>query len=266
MKEENTAIRCLVVDDEMPARQAICRQIEKHCPHFQVIQTASSASEAYRLILELTPDVVFLDIQMPNESGLELLDRFENRNFYVVFCTTYHEYAVEALRRRAFDYLLKPVDEEDLKACAKKITHKLRVQDENEESVAPGGKRVELITSGQRFFVRHADILYVEASGSYSTFYLAKGKRITVSRNLKRIEEMLGDPIFCRVHNSFLVRLASVQSFSHRNGTLHLQDGKEVPIAVRKKELVRKKLVQLMIQVHEEEPIHLAAEEEMTLS
>jgi two-component system LytT family response regulator len=125
---------------------------------------------------------------------------------------------------------------------------------------------VELITSGQRFFVRHAEILYVEASGSYSTFYLTTGKRITVSKNLKRIEEMLQDPIFSRVHNSYLVRLASVQSFSHRNGTLHLQDGKEVPIAVRKKESVRKQLVHLMVDVREDEAFPLAAEDPATLA
>lgn len=265
MKKESSPIRCLVVDDEMPARQAICRQIEKHCPNFQVVQTANSAIEAYQCIRELAPDVVFLDVQMPNETGLELLDRFKDRNFYVVFCTTYHEYAVEALRRQAFDYLLKPVDEQDLIACAKKITHKLRIEEAEPPEVTPGGKRVELITSGQRFFVRHAEILYVEASGSYSTFYLSSGKRITVSKNLKRIEEMLQDPIFSRVHNSYLVRLASVQSFSHRNGMLHLQNGKEVPIAVRKKESVRKQLVQLMIDVHADDAVPLAAEDGVEL-
>jgi DNA-binding NtrC family response regulator len=138
MNQNSQPIRCLVVDDEMPARQAICRQIEKYCPHFQIVQTASSAAEAYQLIRDLAPEVVFLDIQMPHESGLELLDRFKDRSFYVVFCTTYHEYAVEALRKRAFDYLLKPVDGKDLIACAKQITHKLRVQPED-ETPKPGG-------------------------------------------------------------------------------------------------------------------------------
>jgi two-component system LytT family response regulator len=261
MNQQSKPIRCLVVDDEMPARQAICRQIEKHCPHFQIIQTASSASEAYQLIKDLVPEVVFLDIQMPHESGLELLDRFKERTFYVVFCTTYHEYAVEALRKRAFDYLLKPVDGKDLIACAKQITHKLRVQLEKEVS-APGGRRVELITSGQRYFVRHADILYVEASGSYSTLYLESGKRITVSKNLKRITEMLQDPLFKRVHNSFLVRLASVHSFNHRRGVLLLSNGKEVPVAVRKREEVRQGLIQLMVNEQPENAGNMAAEDQ----
>ena len=136
----NQPIRCLVVDDEMPARQALCRQIERHCPHFQVVQTASSAAEAFQLIKELAPEVVFLDVRMPHETGLELLDRFEERTFHVVFCTTYHEYAVEALRKKAFDYLLKPVDAMDLIACAKRITYALRVQPESQQTQTPPGR------------------------------------------------------------------------------------------------------------------------------
>ena len=266
MNTPDQPIRCLVVDDEMPARQALCRQIEKHCPHFLVVQTASSAAEAFQLIKELSPEVVFLDVRMPHESGLDLLDRFEERTFHVGFCTTYHEYAVEALRKKAFDYLLKPVDEMDLKVCAKRITYALRIRPESTEStLPPGGRRVELITSGQRHFVRHGDIVYVEASGSYSTLYLNTGKRITVSKNLKRIEEMLQDTLFCRVHNSYLVRLDAVQSFSHRNGTLLLLNGKEIPMAVRKKEQVRKQLVGLMIGIQDDVELPVAAEQKQQL-
>ena len=127
MNYSEMKIRCVVVDDELHARQSLCRLIERHCPNFEVVQTASNAPEAYQVVKEYAPDLVFLDIQMPNESGLEFLDRFDDRKFSVVFCTTYHEYAVEALRKRAFDYLLKPVDEQDLVACAKRITEKLLI-------------------------------------------------------------------------------------------------------------------------------------------
>ena len=265
MNNSEMNIRCVVVDDELPARQSICRQIEKNCPNFDVIQTASNAPEAYQVIKECAPDLVFLDIQMPNETGLAFLDRFENRKFFVVFCTTYHEYAVEALRKRAFDYLLKPVDKDDLIGCAKRITEKLLIARGENSKEGPGGRRIELVTSGQRYFVRHSDILYVEASGSYSTFYLESGKRITVSKNLKRIEQMLRNPVFQRVHNSFLVRLVSVQSQNCRNGTLRLQNGKEVPIAVRKRDAVRQRLVELMIEVSENLKPPMAAEDAPTM-
>ena len=113
--------------------------------------------------------------------------------------------------------------------------------------------------------MRHGDIVYVEASGSYSTLYLNTGKRITVSKNLKRIEEMLQDTLFCRVHNSYLVRLDAVQSFSHRNGTLLLLNGKEIPMAVRKKEQVRKQLVGLMIGIQDDVELPVAAEQKQQL-
>ena len=107
MKTLNGPLRVVVVDDELPARQAIHHQIDRHCPGLKVVYAASNASEAFREIKRLAPNVVFLDIRMPEESGLDLLDRFPSRDFYVVFCTTYHEYAVEAIRKQAFDYLLK---------------------------------------------------------------------------------------------------------------------------------------------------------------
>ena len=100
-------LNVLVVDDEAPARELMCRQIERSCPSLRVVQTASSSAEAKHYIDTISPDVVFVDIRMPNESGLELIEGYKERDFYVVFATTYHEYAVEALRQRAFDYLLK---------------------------------------------------------------------------------------------------------------------------------------------------------------
>ena len=145
-------------------------------------------------------------------------------------------------------------------ACAKRITEKLLIARGENTAERPGGRRIELVTSGQRYFIRHSEILYVGASGSYSTFYLESGKRITVSKNLKRIEQMLQDPVFHRAHNLCLVRLASVQSYNHRNGTLHLQNGKEVPIAVRKRDAVRQRLVELMIEVREGPELPMAAE------
>jgi two-component system LytT family response regulator len=242
-------LQCIVIDDEQPARQALSRQIERFCPGLQVVRTAPNAREGYRAIVESSPDVVFLDVRMPDESGLQMLDRFPQRDFYVVFCTTYHEYAVEALRKQAFDYLLKPVDAKDLKACAQRIAEHFYF----EGPAGDGGsdewanKKLELVTSGHRYFVKHKDILQVEASGSYATFYLSSGKRITLSKNLKRVEEMLNDPMFYRVHNSQLVRLTGVQSCNVRANTLTLRDGREVPMSVRKRDEVMQQLEALML-------------------
>jgi two-component system LytT family response regulator len=239
---DNTSpvLTCLVVDDEQHARQALCRQIERHCPALHVVQTAASAPEAAHLIESLAPDVVFLDVRMPHETGLQLLDRFPQRSFHVVFCTTYHEYAVDALRREAFDYLLKPVDPEELKACVHRMVQRIHGDPE-------ASRKIELQTSGHRFFVRHSDILSVEASGSYATFYLLSGRRITVSKNLRKVEELLADDQFFRVHNSQLVRMSHVESLNVRAGTLTLRGGRQVPFAVRKRDEVRRRLAALMV-------------------
>ena len=243
-------LRVVVVDDEKPARLAIQHQIERHCPGMKVVYAASTAAEAYREIKRLAPDVVFLDIRMPDETGLELLDRFPNRDFYVVFCTTYHEYAVEAIRKQAFDYLLKPVDSEELKACARRIAGHFQMdQIQPSDPLRDPHRKIELQTSGHRYFVKISDILNVEASGSYSTFFLEEGRRITISKNLKRVEELLDDPAFYRVHNSQLVRLNNVLSCNYRSNTLTLKDGSVVPMAVRKRDEVRYRLEQLMVDV-----------------
>ena len=114
-------LHALVVDDEPHCRDLLCRQIGRTCPSITVIQTASSAKEAERLIQELAPDVVFMDIHMPHKTGLDLLESLESRDFYLVFTTAFDRYAVEALRKQAFDYLLKPINRDDLQACARRI-------------------------------------------------------------------------------------------------------------------------------------------------
>jgi two-component system LytT family response regulator len=237
------SLNVLVVDDEAPAREVLCRQIERSCPSLNVVQTASSAREARAYIEMLAPDVVFVDIQMPQESGLELIEGYKDRDFYVVFATTYHEYAVEALRQRAFDYLLKPIDRDELKACARRILmHFYHKRKPGMGALPPAPRRFEIVTSGKRHFVRHDDILHIEACGSYATLYLSSGRRLTISKNLKKVENILDDPTFFRVHNSQIVRLNCIHSCNYRTHTITLDNGKEIPMAVRKREELRKRM------------------------
>lgn len=255
-------LTCVVVDDELPARQAMCRQIERHCPSIRVLQSARSAPEAYHVVREHSPDVVFLDIQMSGESGLLFLERFEDRKFYVVFCTAYDQYAIEALRKQAFDYLLKPVDPQELKACARRISrHFFEEKQHSTGQFAHVNRKVELLTSGQRHFVRYADIDYVEAFGSYSEVHLSNGRRITLSKNLKKVEELLDDELFFRVHNSFLVRLPAVDRCNYRLNTLILGSGVEIQMSVRRREEVRRRLAALMVDFGRSRPAQLAADD-----
>ena len=240
-------LHALVVDDEALCRDMLCRQLERTCPSVEVLQTASSAREAEALIQELAPDVVFMGIHMPHRSGLELVDAMAQRDFYLVFTTAHDQYAVDAIRTRAFDYLLKPVEPDDLVACTRRVLmHFYHNRTPGEGVVASGRRRLEVHTSGKRHFVRHQDILHAEAEGSYTTLHLKGGKRLTLSKNLKRVEAMLDSDLFFRSHNSHLVQLDCIQSCNYRDNTLTLDTGVSLPMAVRKREALKRRLSLLM--------------------
>lgn len=240
-------LNVLVVDDEAPARELLCRQIERSCPSLSVVQTACNAAEARNYIETLSPDVVFVDIRMPRESGLELVESYKDRDFYVVFATTFNEYAVEALRQRAFDYLLKPIDREELVACPRRILmHYYSSKNISLQHRAPAPRRLEVSTTGRKHFVKHDDILHIEACGSYSTIYLVSGRRLTISKNRKRVEGMLDDPLFFRSHNSQIVNIKHIDQCNYKLHTIHLDNGKEIPLAVRKKEQLKHQMYQLL--------------------
>lgn len=199
------------------------------------------------MIKDLAPDVVFMDIHMPHRSGLELLDSLSDRDFYLVFTTAYDRYAVEALRKQAFDYLLKPINRDDLQACTRRILlHFYHQRTSGMGVLPPATRRLEILTSGKRHFVRHKDIVHVEAEGSYTTLHLSNGRRITMSKNLKRVEEMLNNEMFFRPHNSHLVQLHRVEACNYRDNTVVLDTGAIVPMAVRKREALKQRLALLM--------------------
>ena len=236
-------LNVLVVDDEAPARAHLCRQIENTCPSLNVVATASSAAEARSYIDNYSPDVVFLDIQMPYESGLELIETYQDRDFYVVFATSFNEYAIKALRQRAFDFLLKPIDNNDLKACTRRILmHYYHKRKPGQGALPPAPRRFEIVTLGKRHFVKHDDIQHIEACGSYATLHLISGRRITISKNLKKVEGILDDPTFFRIHNSHIVRLNYIHTCNYRSHSITLESEKKIPMAVRKREELKQRM------------------------
>ena len=180
---------------------------------------------------------------MPFESGLDLVDRFDDRDFYVVFYTTYQDYAIDAIRRQAFDYLLKPIDPVDLQACAERIREHYRIK------MLENGdfhRKLEITTSGQRHFIRHSEILHVEASGSYACIYKTDGGRLMVSKNPKYVESLINNSKFVRVHNSQLVHLNKIRQCNYRTNSITLVNGKEIALAVRKREDLRRRMAELL--------------------
>lgn len=154
---------------------------------------------------------------------------------------------MDALRQRAFDYLLKPIDKDELKACSRRILmHFYKKRKPGSGALPPAPRRLEISTTGKRHFVKHDDILHIEACGSYSTLYLTTGRRLTISKNLKRVSGLLDDPLFFRVHNSQIVNLNRIHQCNYRLHLVTLDNGKEIPMAVRKREQLRHQMQQLI--------------------
>lgn len=233
----------LLVDDEQKGREILKKLLETHCPQVRIQALAANADEAYTLIRKHHPDVVFLDIEMPNGNGFYLLEKFEDIPFHVIFTTAYDQYAIQAIKHHAFDYLLKPVDIDELKAAVAQVEKAIAlVAPKNQEpipatrSVQPVNRLALPIREGTVYlFV--PDIIRVESDGSYSTFYTTGGKKYVVSKNLKEYESLLPPTIFFRSHKSHLININKVKKYLRTDGYFaEMEDGSVVEIARRKKD------------------------------
>jgi len=244
-------IKAVIVDDEIISLKALSEKIKNNCSGIEVIKTFSKPQEAINEIPLLQPDVVFLDIEMPRINGFSLLKRLDPVSFEVIFTTAYNEYAIAALRISALDFLLKPIDVNELteatERLAKKITAKHFSGDNNDlarqmqlflqyqQQGIDTGKIALPVINGYEF-VETSGILKIEAENVYSIFHFLDGKKITVSRTLKEIEDILCRSHFFRIHKSFIINLkCMVRYIKGEGGTVILSDGSEVPVSRRSK-------------------------------
>lgn len=235
-------MKACIVDDEKKGRDSLQHLLEENCKDVQVVGNAESVDSAYQLINKLQPDLVFLDVEMPQGSGFELLKRFEKVNFKTIFVTAHNHYAIKAIKFAAIDYLLKPVDVDELVAAvenAKRSSGQLHLQYtglfENLESNRTGKLAVP-VKDGVAF-VHPKDIIRLQADGSYTHIFTA-GTKYTASRNIKEYEDILHELRFFRAHNSHLINLEHVRHFSRVDGYFAIMsDGSSVEVARRKKDL-----------------------------
>lgn len=226
-------IRAILIDDEKNALEMMEWLIRTYCPQVQIAAMCLSAGEGIEAIKKHSPDVVFLDIEMPHMSGFDMLEQFERLTFNVVFCTAYDQFAIRAFKYSALNYLLKPVDPEDLKQTIERINEKknvptreqfdLLLQTINEQN-RPTPQRIALSTSDGLIFVPTTDIIYCEAESNYTTVVLDGGKKIVVSKVLKDIDEALSGPDFFRVHSSFLININRIKKFVRGDGGYIIMD------------------------------------------
>ncbi|HEY8898614.1 MAG TPA: LytTR family DNA-binding domain-containing protein [Niastella sp.] len=245
-------IRSVIIDDEPHAAQVLQIQLEKHCPEVKVEAVCHAAKEGEKIVRAINPQLLFLDIEMPHMNGFELLEKLAPVTCKVIFTTSYDQYAIRAIRFSAIDYLLKPVDPQELKAAVKKSADLLSV------STLPGqldilldklrqpatlSNRIALPTMEGLQMVPVDTILYCTASSNYTLLVLKDKQKLTVSRTLKEIEEMLEDHPFLRVHHSCLVNLHEIQKYIRgEGGTLLMSDGAELAVSRSRKDILLKKL------------------------
>lgn len=240
-------MQAILVDDEPDGIRTLQKMLELHCPNVHVAATCSNADLAKQKIIQTGPDVVFLDIQMPGKSGLELLTELYVKDFEIIFVTAHNEYMLQALQYSAADYLLKPVDEDRLIEAVQRVEKRLQEGKKEERTKAlmhnlskagnPAEMRLCVPTVKGFTVLKLEEIIYCEAERSYSIFHLEGNKTITVSRPLLEYDQVLQDTSFLRIHKSFLINLLHVKEYQRgEGGVVIMSDDAELEVSRRKKD------------------------------
>jgi two-component system LytT family response regulator len=237
-------IRAIIVDDEKDARDSLNLMLERfYNAEIEIVDSVSSVKEAVKSINSFNPDLVFLDIEMPKENGIQLFDYFKgNYDFEVVFITAFQKYALTAFRYAALDYLLKPVDYRQLGETIERFRNrsfrntKIRMDAyfSNLNSALEINKKILFPSNNGYNIVKINNIMYCQAEINYSTAYTTDNKSYTISNSLKYLEEMLPESIFFRTHKSYLVNLNYIKSYDKKKGVVILENNKAIDVATRR--------------------------------
>ena len=244
-------IRAIIVDDEPYCCDTLETMLEKYCPGVELVAVCHSGEEAIAGISQHQPDLVFLDIEMPRMNGFDVLQKIGTINFEIIFTTSFDQYALRAIRFSALDYLLKPIDQEDLQIAVQKViqrtqkpvTQQLQLLMQKLQQPTNPVNKIALPTLEGLQMVQVDSILYCESDSNYTTFFLKGKPKIIVSRTLKEMEDLLADYSFARIHNSYLVNLAEVDKYiKGEGGYVVLTDGSTVNVSASRKRLLLAKL------------------------
>lgn len=234
-------LKTVIVDDEMNARENLELLIKDFCPELEVVGLASSADQAKILIKQFSPDLVFLDIAMPQKNGFDLLNEIENRDFNVVFTTAHSEYALDAFKADAIDYIEKPIDIDDLKKATQKairytdntpIDESTNIEVSEEDEM----EKISIPTRSGYIFIENQEIVYFKANENYTEIILDTGKKVISSKTIKRYEEKMNPNIFYRTHKSYIINKHNhLKEVSRQGGNVVIMsNGDHIPIARRR--------------------------------
>lgn len=245
----NYALKAILVDDEQGNNDNLFTLLRKYCPSVDIIDTATSVQQAYDLLQHNMVDVVFLDIQMPNENGFELLKKFNPIPFEVIFVTAFDAYGIQAVKFSALDYLLKPIDIHELQLAVHKLSqkiqlnsHSMQLENLKNQLLHPIDKskhKVALPSTHETFLVKIEDIIYCKSDNSYTTFFIKGNTSYVVCKSIKEFEILLSDYNFIRIHQSYLVNKDYVERIVKKDGLfLQLIENYQVPISKHRKDEV----------------------------
>lgn len=236
-------IKTIIIDDEEPARRALRNIIEQYCPDIDCLGEATNIPDGVKLIHKTNPQLVLLDIEMPGYNGFELLDFIKDVDFEIIFITAYSEYAIKAFEVSAIDYLLKPVNIDQLNTALEKVNQKLhaanmqkRVELFKENQNSNDFTRIALPVSDGLLFIEVPEIIMLEADGAYTHVWLRNGSKILVSKKLKFFEDVLSArKHFYRPHRSFVVNFNFVAKYNKGESSLIMDNKISVPVSKEKK-------------------------------
>ena len=241
-----------IVDDIAQARATLKEDLAAYCPNIEIIGEADGVVTGSKLLNKIKPDVVFLDIQLQDGTGFDILEILGSISFQVIFTTASDEFAIKAFKFSAVDYLLKPVDPDELIVAVQKVSKVNNSTQENydlllntvKEQSAP--KRMALHTLEKIHVTDIADIVRCESNGNYTTFYFRNGQKLLVTKTLKEYDQMLSEYKFARVHQSHLINAQQIKEFVKVDGGyIVMRDGSKIPVSLRKKSVVMKLLEEL---------------------
>ena len=238
-------LRSIIIDDELKSRESLKKMINNFCPTVEVCEMCQNIDEGVEAISKHNPDVVFLDVQMQRETGFDLFSKIKKVNLEVIFTTAHSEYAIKAIKFSAIDYLLKPIDIEELKKAVEKVESKqnLSIADrlqhliQNLQHNNTKNYKLALPTLEGITFIKTENVIYCKASGNYTEIYVSDGQKHLVSRQLKEYDDLLSDHDFFRIHHSFLINLNFVKNYvKGEGGYVVMTDDASLDVSRRKKD------------------------------
>ena len=236
-------LEAVLVDDEIKALQSLSWELTNFSKEIKVVASFTDPFEALAYLEQNTPDCLFLDIEMPTMDGFQFIQKLQNKEFPVVITTAYNQYAIKALKNEAIDYLLKPIDTDDLLttiAKIKKFNSRNYTVEKLEKILLKFNsnalqKKITINTDGKLLFLQSDEILFAESDGNYTTLFLSDGQKILLTKKLKEVNEILPSDTFFRIHNSYIINMTKIKEFLKTDGYVILVSNHKIPVSRQKK-------------------------------